>query len=210
MKTILVDVDGVLLKWINAFHRHMTTLGHESIENHREVYFLEDRYSMTTEEIILIIEAFNSSEAMLDLPPFKDSLKYIRKLKDDGFDFIATTSMGTDKSSHAYRRENLNNVFGEDAFSEVHCLPLMKSKLPVLSRWKNSNAFWIEDSVTNAKEGAQIGLRSILIEAPYNTLDGEVQGVTVVSQTNPWKEIYHIITNAYCINNDPLLYGEEQ
>ena len=55
-------------------------------------------------------------------------------------------------------------------------------------RYSGKDYYWIEDSVTNAKAGQTIGLKSVIMDHDYNQ---EWDGLRVKN----WKEIYSLITN---------------
>ena len=59
--------------------------------------------------------------------------------------------------------------------------------------------FWIEDHVENAAAGADLGLRSIVVDHPYNTkyTSHDQKLHARVSYARPWESIYKIVTGAY-------------
>ncbi len=52
-----------------------------------------------------MISDFNHSEKIGQLQPFRDSVEYIQKFKDDGYRFIAITSLSKNDSSCSMRIE---------------------------------------------------------------------------------------------------------
>src|SRR5690606_12664560 len=90
------------------------------------------------------------------------------------------------------RIENLNNVFGSDAFlhDKMKCLNPHESKLFYLKEWQGSNLFWLEDHFMHAEAGHEVGLRSILINNPANAH----YQTDLFPRVYTWKDIYEIVT----------------
>ena len=66
---------------------------------------------------------------------------------------------------------------------------ISKSKLSYLkNRYENTNFYWIEDSISHATSGQQIGLKSILMDHSYNK---DWNGMRVKN----WKEIYEVVND---------------
>ena len=61
-----------------------------------------------------------------------------------------------------------------------------------LMPWKNSGLFWIEDKPENAKLGADLGLKSLLIRHEHNAWF-DYNGVKKV---DTWAQVYHAIVNS--------------
>lgn len=188
-KIILTDVDGVLLNWFAGFDQWMVSLGFV-INRQANMYSLEDRYDgeLSVGEIRHLIAQFNHTKMFGKLPPERDAVEYVRRLAEEGYRFVAITSMGGDESAQQLRKDNLIQVFG-DIFEELHCIPLNTSKHSILERWKNSKMFWVEDKLENAICGAELGLTSILLTHPYN----ENHSHSCLLTVNSWEEIYNLI-----------------
>ena len=196
-KIILVDCDGVLLFWNGAFEDHMLEQGYERVPGTDDQYSLAKRFGVDEDFIYNEVLKFNQSPKIADLKPYKDALDGISRLAKAGFRFTAITSLSDAPQSRTHRVNNLRAVFG-DIFDEVICLPLASSKQYTLRRWAGSGLFWIEDHFKNAEAGHEEGLRSIVIDTPYNQhyntdlfprVDGE----------KPWEEICEIIFSHYKI-----------
>jgi uncharacterized HAD superfamily protein len=123
------------------------------------------------------------------LPPFRDALIYVPKLIDDGFRFHAITTVG--RKHQVVREANLYDHYTATAFKEIHCLDGNECKGEYLKQYKDSGLFWIEDSVTNARIGQEHGLRSVLMNTPWNR-DKPFNGPRVDS----WSELYVMIKEA--------------
>ncbi len=197
-KIILTDCDGVLLKWEDGFHRFVESKGHSRQPGTESEYSMSLRYGITSKTAQDYIKEYNESAAIASLEPFADSTEFVSKLAQDGFRFIAVTSLSDHPDAHMHRTANLKSLFG-DVFDEVVCLEIGASKAHVLMRWADSGYFWIEDHMRQAEAGHEAGLRTILIKHPYNR-HYYTDLFPIVSFDTPWKEIYDIITTEY--NND--------
>ena len=196
-KRILTDCDGVLLKWEDGFDAFMTSKGLIRRAGTEADYSMALRYGISTKQTQAFIKEYNESEAMCSLAPFADSVEYVAKLANDGFRFTAVTSMSDHPDAKTYRTQNLKDLFG-DVFDEVVCLEMGASKANVLMRWADSKLFWIEDHMRQAEAGHEAGLKTVLINHPYNS-HYTTDLFPKVSFTTPWAEIYQMVTTAYDI-----------
>ena len=196
-KRILTDCDGVLLKWEDGFDAFMTSKGLIRRAGTEADYSMALRYGVSTKQTQAFIKEYNESEAMCCLAPFADSVEYVAKLANDGFRFTAVTSMSDHPDAKTYRTQNLKNLFG-DVFDEVVCLEMGASKANVLMRWADSKLFWIEDHMRQAEAGHEAGLRTVLINHPYNS-HYTTDLFPKVSFETPWAEIYKLVREAYDI-----------
>ena len=196
-KRILTDCDGVLLKWEDGFDAFIKSKGFVRRDGTEAEYSMALRYGVTTRETQAFIKEYNESSAMSCLAPFADSVEYVAKLAACGFRFTAVTSMSAQPDAKTYRTKNLKNLFG-DVFDEVVCLEMGASKANVLMRWADSKLFWIEDHMRQAEAGYEAGLRTILINHPYNS-HYTTDLFPKVSFETPWAEIYKMVCKEYGI-----------
>lgn len=196
-RLILSDCDGVLLLWNREFCKFMTELGHTLVRPDK--YNIHERYSVDSKLGSRLIREFNNSERISSLSPFRDSVEHVRKLASHGFSFVIITSLSDSADAKTLRTQNLQNVFG-DVFSDIICLGVGSDKSTVLSNWKDSGLFWLEDHAGHAKDGHKLGLNSILIEHEYNAHHKGKIKFPIVSNTSPWSEIYKLICKDYGIN----------
>lgn len=157
-------------------------------------YNMATRHGLPVKEVMELINEFNESTSIATLDPFADSIKYVAKLANDGYRFIAVTSISSHPDALMNRMSNLKHLFG-DVFDEVVCLSTGASKANVLMRWAGSGYYWIEDHMRQAEAGHEAGLRPILINHPYNS-HYETDLFLRVSYDTPWEEIYSIITSS--------------
>lgn len=200
-KTILTDADGVLFHWNAAFNLFMHERGYPQVPDTEDNYSLAKRHGVTWEDGRKLVTEFNHSNYIRDLHPFADARRYVKQLHEDGFDFIVVTSLSDNPKAYDNRAHNLKKHFG-NAIKELHCLPIGIHKGETLERWKGTDLFWIEDHVENAAAGADLGLRSIVIDHPYNTkyTQHDHKFVARVGYAQPWQAIYKLITEAYSEN----------
>ena len=182
---ILTDCDGVLVNWIKVYNEWMEDEGYRK-EN--TSYELHERYGLSEEESDKYIRYFNMSAEIEHLPPLRDAIKYVRKMHENhGATFHCVTALGSNKRSHALRERNLRNLFGRTTFSKVDCVKRGKYKKPVLEKYENTDAIWVEDSIKTAVMGHELGLTTFLMNHDYNIHEDIPEGIIRV---DGWKEIY--------------------
>jgi len=194
-KIILTDCDGVLLNWNKAFEHFMLERGFPRMLGTAEEYRLSKRYGISSHLASDLVKEFNESTLVGDLEPFADSVQYVNKLANKGFRFIVVTSISDHPNSKIYRTENLERIFGK-VFDDIHCLKTGESKENILLNWAGSEFFWIEDHMRQAEAGHEAGLKTILINHPYNN-HYTTDLFPKVSLEHPWKEIYRLIAKDY-------------
>lgn len=187
-KVIFVDCDGVLVDWMYAFNKWMETHGHKIVVP--DVYDLNIAYGLDKAQTKDYVKQFNESAAIGWLPPFRDAIKYVRKLHEEhGFVFRCITSLSLDPHSEQLRAFNLVGLFGPTVFEDILCLDTGADKHEALAPYAGRGCFWIEDKPENAVVGAELGYTSILIEHDHN-IDFDHPDIPVVSS---WREIYEMI-----------------
>lgn len=186
---ILTDADGVLLNWEFAFDIWMQEHGHKKVQGNELKYNIGKRYGIDSEVGKKLVKIFNESAAIGFLPPLRDAIYYVKKLHEEhGFVFRCITSLSLDKNAQKLRRMNLEKLFGETVFDDIHCLDTGADKDAVLKGYENTGYYWIEDKILNAEEGLNLGLKSILMSHGHNL---DYSGSIPVVKN--WKEIYKMI-----------------
>jgi FMN phosphatase YigB (HAD superfamily) len=180
-KVLLVDCDGVMLEWHNRFHSLFPEKEHKN-----DFYVIESQDEMD-------IHTFNSSPTFGELLPYKDSIEGIKQLKERGFTIVAITSSGTSPITKAFRRKNLDDLFGTDAINAIHVCELHGDKTPLLSRFKDKGYMWIEDSPKNAMKGKELGLTPLLMNTPMNANKDDMG----LQRVDSWEEIVRIVDGHY-------------
>jgi hypothetical protein len=116
---------------------------------------------------------------------------YVKRLHEEhGFVFHCITSLSKDENACELRRMNLRKLFGNTAFEKFIFLDTGADKDEVLEEYRDSGLWWIEDKITNAQVGANLGLKSLLVEHGHNM---EYRN-TKIPRVKNWKEIYNIVT----------------
>ena len=191
-KVILTDADGVLLNWEYAFTCWMQQHGHTQVEGGNVMYNIGERFNISNNQGHRLIKQFNESAAMGFLPALRDAMYYVKRLHEEhGYVFRCITSMSLDPNAYKLRKMNLEKLFGATAFEELVCLDTGANKDEALEPYRDSGLYWIEDKLSNAVLGLDLGLNSILVEHGFNMHDDLPEGMTKCVN---WKEIYNHIT----------------
>ena len=116
---------------------------------------------------------------------------YIKKLHEKhGYRFHAITSLSRDRNAQELRKMNLRKLFGETTFEKFVFLDTGAAKDQVLEKYRDTGLWWVEDKITNAVAGTEVGLKSILVEHGHN-MDFDHPEIPRVKN---WQEIYQLIT----------------
>lgn len=188
-KLILADCDGVLLNWEEHYHNFMRYRGHDRVNDpDHNTYWIEKQYSgLSLQEARRTVEHFNTSSWMISLPAFRDARIGVARLVNAGYQFHVITAMGLDPYSKQLREINLERVFGADAIAELTVTDMVDSdsKRASLSQYKDSGLPWIEDKWSNAVLGADLGLRSIVIDHAHNRENSDDR----IERVSDWNEL---------------------
>lgn len=191
-KTILTDIDGVVLDWSASFFKWMGQKGHlMASEDYGSDYGLHNLFRMTEDKILGLIDEFNRSAHIGFLSPMPNAVYYIRLLRERGYKFVGITSLGGDCYSQRLRTINLVQEF-PNCFEDMIYLPLRGNKTEALAAKKeefgpNVHTIWIDDHITNAFAGEKLGFKTIVYSHTHNIgWDG--------LRLNSWAEIYeHVL-----------------
>ncbi len=188
-KRIIVDCDGVLLDWCYAFDVWMSEQGYRKIPNRQSSYDQSYRYRISKEQANRQIRNFNESGCVGFIPAYKDSVEYVNKLYNSGWRFEVVSCLDRDKYAQGLREKNLVHLFG-NVFDFIDCsLDYTYGKYDYLfQRYNGKDYYWIEDSISHANSGKEIGLRSVIMDHEYNK---EWKGLRVKN----WKDVYWMVTN---------------
>ena len=189
-KIILTDADGVLLDWEYAFDVYMRQHGFNKQEGSQFKYDIGKRYGIDREQGKRLIKIFNESAHMGFLPALRDSMYYVKRLHEEhGYVFHCITSLSKDENACELRRMNLKKLFGATAFEKFVFLDTGADKDEALEPYRGSGLWWIEDKITNAEVGTELGLNSLLMEHGHN-MDYDNPAIPRVKN---WKEVYERI-----------------
>ena len=190
-KYILIDCDGVCLDWEEAFMVWMQDSGHTPVDGFQFMYGVHKRFGLEKQVTSKLVRQFNASAAIGFLPPLRDAQHYIKKLHEKHkYKFIAVTSLSLDRYAQKLRERNLAKLFGDNTFEDVICLDTGADKDEVLLELSKTykGCYWIEDKITNANVGAEIGYDTLLVEHGHSL---NAEGNFKVMKN--WEEIYHEI-----------------
>ena len=151
-KVILTDCDGVLVDWLYAFDAWMARKGYK--KTHSDVYALEECYGIPRAEMKRLVRFFNESASIVEVPPLRDAIKYVKKLHEEkGYVFHCITSLSLEPAAAKLREKNLKALFGETVFEKVVCLDTGADKDEALMPYLDSGCVWVEDKIENVDLG---------------------------------------------------------
>jgi len=186
-KIILTDADGVLLDWEYAFDVWMSQHGFNKVEPLK--YNIGTRYGIDPEQGKRLITIFNESAHIGFLPALRDAMFYVKRLHEEhGYVFHCITSLSKDENAQQLRKMNLRKLFGQTAFEKFIFLDTGADKDEVLAAYKDTGYLWVEDKISNAVVGHELGLNSVLIEHGHNM---DYSGP--IPLVKNWKEIYDLV-----------------
>lgn len=194
MRNILLsDCDGVLLNWEDSFEEWMffkhkiNRISFTEFDHYG--FSIANSFGISQEDARTFIDEFNASDHMLNLPPIRDSVKYVRKLYEEhGIVLHVITTFGTSILGREFRRQNLENVFN-GAVKRVVCLNHSDSKEEALKPYSHRGLSFVEDRKSNVDLAMGLNIQGILMQHDYN-LDYEGQGIRVKT----WQDIYEYLT----------------
>ena len=195
-KIIGVDVDGVLLKWEEAFDDFMA--GQGLTKKDQGHFDLRKHYpEVPAEALNTYISVFNESAYMRYLEPMDGALEYVTKLAEEGYRFSVVSSQSTNKMANRAREDNLKEVFG-DVFEDFTFLETGQGKYFALQKF-DMETIWIDDKPDNVESGKVLGLVPILLDLPHNRSYNNKQ--MNIQRANSWKDIYDIIKEKHNVTN---------
>ena len=195
-KIIGVDVDGILLKWEEAFDDFMTRQG--LTKKDQGHFDLRKHYpEVPAEALNTYISVFNESAYMRYLEPMDGAVEYVTKLADEGYKFSVITSQTLNKVANRAREDNLKEVFG-DVFEDFTFLETGQGKYFALQKF-DMGTIWIDDKPDNVESGKVLGLVPILLDLPHNRSYNNKQ--MNIQRANSWKDIYDIIKEKTNVTN---------
>ena len=166
MTLILTDCDGVLLDWEKSFVAWMTEQGFNADPTDNS-YDMHKRFGERKAKIKSLVREFNNSAWIGFLKPHLDAVDGVARLAKKGYTFGAITSLSEDVYAGKMREYNLKELFG-DVFDFVTCIDTGADKDEALLPYKDSGLYWLEDKPENAKLGADLGLKTIMLRHKHN------------------------------------------
>jgi len=192
-KIILTDIDGVVFDWHTAFVRWMELQGYSStgvIHHDAEIH---NEFGISLQEATVKREEFNASMACSVLEPMRQSQTWIKKLHEEGYHFVAVTSLSDKPIAQYYRYLNIEDYFDTDVFVDVRCLPSGAPKREALIDFEDSGFVYIDDRISNLEDALQIGLKPIMMKHAYNIHYTNKR----VHQAANWADIHKYVQDVY-------------
>ena len=192
-KIILTDIDGVVFDWHTAFVKWMELQGYAStgvIHHDAEIH---NEFGISLQEATVKREEFNASMACSVLEPMREAEVWIKKLHEEGFHFVAITSLSDKPIAQYYRYLNIEDYFDTDVFVDVRCLPAGAPKLEAMMDFENSGLIYIDDRISNLEDAIKVGLKPVMMKHAYNI---HYQNNNVHQVAN-WQEIYNLAKDHY-------------
>ena len=192
-KIILTDIDGVVFDWHTAFVKWMELQGYSStgvIHHDAEIH---NEFGISLQEATVKREEFNSSMSSSILQPMRQSAEFINKLHEEGFHFIAITSLSDKPIAQYYRYLNLEDYFETDVFVDVKCLPAGAPKLDVLEEFQGTELIYIDDRISDLEDALKVGLKPMMMKHAYNIHYNNSK----VHQVANWQDIYKYVQEVY-------------
>ena len=182
-KYFLTDCDEVLLNWFAGLTDYLNKY-YPGTKLDISQYSL----GLPKEFSEKVVDEFNTSVEFESIPPLRDAVEYAKKITDLGYKFVAITTCLGDDNTRRMRENNLYDIFGKDAFHEVHCLKIGTSKLHTLQQYEPT--FWVDDKLKHCESGVKAGHKSFQMIHEYNENDKRPPYIPAVKT---WKEIYEYI-----------------
>lgn len=185
---VLVDVDEVLLRWVDGFRRFLESRGYMFTTEYPSDWgmagWICDK-SGRIEVITELVAAFNNSSGFSELEPYVDAQLALRRLKNiTGCRIVAISSCSDDAVAKENRRVNIGRHFS-GIVDDIVCLPLGSSKRETLAKFPPS--VWIDDNIENVVDGALVGHIAFLLQRPWT--DNHSTFPVSVKRAKCWDEI---------------------
>ena len=152
IKVFMTDVDDCLFAWNDAF---MDLAGihypeYDPVDDAFSQWNIWEKFSNTNkDQAEAMLKHFNTSARQAFMPPKLDAVEYVNRLIDEGWRFIAITSVSDDPEVWKLRKMCLDTMFPGGCI-ELHCLALHQPKKDFLVKWQGEDYYWIEDKLKNA------------------------------------------------------------
>lgn len=193
-KVIITDIDECVLQWQKGFIEFINHIKNENFNPDMDIHEnIELHMNLDYDEIEELLYEFNTSNKFGELNVGYKSEIYIPKLHEEGYQFYAITSCGSDTVTKENRVKNIIDIFG-DIFLDIHCIDYTISKdeyLKILPR----DSIWVEDKTSNSELGLKYNHMCFLIHHDYN-INHNNDNIIRVSD---WEEIYNKINS---LNNN--------
>jgi hypothetical protein len=194
-KIIVTDIDMVCLSWASAFIDYLGAFGISPVEGKEHLYNMDEVFNIDIKTMDKFKESFSRDTHFGEMPSMLKSVEYIKRIHDEfGIKFHAVTAVPDNEITVNLRDSNIKKLFGDAFFKIDHVGDIDKSHY--LEQYRNTGCLWIEDSIKNSIIGAKMGLRSILINQPYN-IDEVIDPKYEIQRCDDWEDIYNIVKDGF-------------
>ena len=182
---VISNFDEVLLK---EFLKHDIKLRNTGIVNEKADYITKGMFDWSKEELDSFYYA-NIERIVKSLDVIDEAQGYIRKLKEEGYGIYIISGRDNGEYTDAYQ---MTVNWLEDKKIEYDKLILTNSKSSIEKAkmcLENDVTIMIDDSERILLEARNRGIIALLMDTPYNRIEGNLKRV------HNWKEIYEFIEN---------------
>lgn len=193
MTHVIVDCDGVLLKWEDGFRAYLLAKfgwPPEQIDPAGPDNWSLGKWLGLPEVTIRELNVeFNTSEKFEELAVYEGVRNALYHIRDAGHLITILTSCGVTSATVAMRKRNLRYILGEK--DEIICLPLGTSKGDWLHEY--DPGVYVEDNYDHAQKGVLCGHKCFVLRRSHNrhqekTCLGNVQWI------DNWLPIVSLLT----------------
>jgi FMN phosphatase YigB (HAD superfamily) len=177
--TLLLDVDGVLLNWVDGFNKwiheyHMPAHAHLNFQKDNvkdDVYDISERYGIPGDIIYAYVKIFNNSLHFGRLEAMPDAVRTVTKFIFMNWNVHTASSYSSCRLALEARLKNIEREISPTvAYSIHHQLDLDNDKHQVLEQYKNCNqrVVFVDDKPLHVQEALDLDIEAYLFDAPYN------------------------------------------
>ena len=191
---IAIDIDDtvaetvqVFIEWFNKKNNTNFSYNEMNKGNYNLSYL-----KIKEENLEQTFEAFHKSKEYESIKPIKGAVKSLSKLKEK-YELIAITAR---PENWAEKTEKFINLHFPSLFSKIYYTTIMERKVRIKKSdicKKIGAKIIIEDSYNNGIECALEGIKSILIDMPWNRK--EDYSHDNIEYTKNWEEIEELLLN---------------
>ncbi|MGL6228603.1 MAG: hypothetical protein ACRC3J_05240 [Culicoidibacterales bacterium] len=165
-KTILVDVDGVLVEWFSQLPFFMSeeNISSDVLLSRQNGKWLSprDMFGVESKESIALVKKYNKSEHIRRLAAYPDAIHHVNILSKE-YNFVAISALGTTAACYANRTYNLKALFPN--FGEIMLCDVFGDKRELIKKAaaKYDVLMYIDDRETHCEEAEEIlGIRKVI------------------------------------------------
>jgi beta-phosphoglucomutase-like phosphatase (HAD superfamily) len=176
-RTLILDIDGVVLDFVTGLHDWAVSVGHRPglAPAHETEYDMSGMLpGLCGDERRRTMVEYIASPAFGRVPGVEGAREAIERIRReaDGLTVVAVTACGDDADVRRARRRNLADY----AIDEVRFLPYGCEKTEALLAFAPGSVF-VDDVALNVEAGLRAGHRSLLYDRPYNRRDAGFERV---------------------------------